>query len=116
MPQLRRSIVNTDQAPQPIGAYSQAVRVRAGELVFVAGQVALDASGNLVGEGDVGAQTRQVYGNIGAILVDMGASFGNVVEFTTYLVGRESLQSFLQARAELSPVYSRPRTTRQTRC
>ena len=107
MTELQRIIVNTDEAPQPIGAYSQAIRVRAGELVFVAGQVALDTNGNLVGDGDVAAQTRQVFENIGRILVSVGASFGNVVEFTTYLVGRDSVRPFMQARTEVFPTMFR---------
>ena len=103
MEQLRRAVVNTADAPQPIGAYSQGIRVRADELLFVAGQVALDASGNLVGRGDVAAQTRQTFENIGHVLAGAGASFSNVVEFTTYLVGGGSVQRFIEARTELFP-------------
>ena len=102
MPDLHRSIVNTRQAPQPIGAYSQAVRVKAGELVFLAGQVGIDADGNLAG-GDVASQTRQVFANLGGVLEAVGASFSNVVEFTTYLVGEESIQPFIQTRTEVFP-------------
>ena len=100
---VQRSVVNTSDAPQPIGAYSQAIRTRAGELLFVAGQVALDADGRLVGEGDVAAQTRQVFDNIGSVLAGAGASFTDVVEFTTYLVGRATIQPFLAARSEVFP-------------
>ena len=103
MATLQRTIVQTPQAPQPIGAYSQAVRVKAGELVYIAGQVAVDVSGHLVGSGDAQAQTRQVFENLGRILASLGASFSNVIEFTTYVVGRESVQSFIAARTELFP-------------
>ena len=103
MAALQRTVVNTPQAPQPIGAYSQAIRIKAGELVFVAGQVGLDADGDMVGRGDVAAQTRQVFHNIGQILASVGASFGNVVEFTTYVVGRESVQGFIEARTDIFP-------------
>ena len=103
MEQVHRVVANTAEAPQPIGAYSQAVRARPGELVFVAGQVALDPAGNLVGQADVGAQTRQTFDNIGRILAGVGASFGNVVEFTTYLVGTDSIEPFIRARLELFP-------------
>lgn len=103
MNQFQRTIINSSEAPQPLGAYSQGVRVKAGELLFVAGQVALDAAGNLVGEGDVAIQTRQVFHNIGQVLGRTGANFRNVVEFTTYVVGRDSIQPFLNARAELFP-------------
>lgn len=103
MTQLQRTVINASTAPQPIGAYSQAVRVKAGELLYIAGQVALDASGELVGRGDAAAQARQVFYNIGQILDRSGATFRNVVEFTTYLVGRDSIQSFISARTELFP-------------
>ena len=100
MRELNRSVVNTDRAPQPIGMYSQAIRVRPGELVFVAGQVGIDAEGGLAG-GDVAAQTRAVFENIGHVLEGAGASFANVVEFTTYLVGTDSIQPFIEARTEV---------------
>ena len=100
---MERAVVNTAGAPQPLGAYSQGMRAQGGELLYVAGQVGLDAAGNLAGDGSVAAQTRQTFANIGAILAAAGASFGNVVEFTTYLVGRETVQPFMAARAELFP-------------
>lgn len=100
---LERNIVNTIEAPQPLGAYSQAIKVQATELVYVAGQVAVDNAGNLVGAGNVADQTRQVFHNIGQVLKAVGANFSNVVEFTTYLVGRDSIQPFIAARSELFP-------------
>ena len=99
----QRQVVNTDTAPQPLGAYSQAIRVRAGELLYVAGQVGIDANGNLAGDGSIAAQTRQTYENLGHILNAAGASFSDVVEFTTYLVGRDTVQPFMEARAALFP-------------
>ena len=100
MAELERTIINVGQ---PIGAYSHAVRVKAGELVYLAGQVAVDAERNLVGKDDVAAQTRQVYENLGKVLASFGASFSNVLEFTTYLVGRESFDPYAQARSEIFP-------------
>lgn len=69
--------------PGPFSHYTDAVR--AGNLLFVSGCVALDADGNLVGEGDVVAQARQVFSNIGLCLSAAGASFADVVKVTTYL-------------------------------
>ena len=103
MTALQRAAVKTAEAPQPVGLYSQAMRVQARELMFIAGQIALDTEGKLVGKGNAGAQTRQIYKNIGAILQSVGASFSNVVEFTTYVVGKEALQAFMQARTEIFP-------------
>ena len=103
MAQANRVALNPNGAPRPLGAYSQAVKVSPGSLIYVAGQVGVDLQGNLVGKGDVAAQTRQVFQNIGAILNGVGASFSNVVEFTTYLVGRESIQPFIAARTQIFP-------------
>ena len=101
--ELSRAIVNTDKAPQPIGAYSQAIRTAPGELLFIAGQVAVNLDGNPVGVGDLTAQTRQVFENLGGILESVGATFSNVVEFTTYVVGRDSVQGFIAGRTEVYP-------------
>ena len=103
MADLQRVIVNTKDAPQPIGAYSQAIRVRPGELMYMAGQVSVDRDGNIVGVGDVGAQVRQIFENLGNILASVGASFSNVVEFTTFIVGHESLDPYREARAAVYP-------------
>ena len=103
MPGTERQVVNTNMAPQPLGAYSQAIRVKAGELLYIAGQVGVDKDGNLAGDGRMAAQTRQTYENLGAILESVGASFSDVVEFTTYLVGRNSVQPFMAARSDIFP-------------
>jgi len=77
-----RSIA-TDGAPKAIGPYSQAVA--AGELIFCAGQVALDpASGESVA-GDVRAQTERVLENLGAVLAAAGSDLRHVVKTTVYL-------------------------------
>jgi enamine deaminase RidA (YjgF/YER057c/UK114 family) len=83
--------------------YAHAVSVQAGTFLYLNGQVGTDADGNLVGAGDVPAQTRQAFHNIGLLLAAAGASFDHVVDFTTYLVGREALQPFLETRAEIFP-------------
>jgi 2-iminobutanoate/2-iminopropanoate deaminase len=61
---------------------------RAGEFVFVAGQIAKDEAGNWLGLGDAGAQARQVYINIGRCLVSAGATPQDVVKINTILVDR----------------------------
>lgn len=101
MADVQRQTVNPPGAPRPIAPYSLAVRVKCDELAFIAGQVAVDAEGNLVGEGDVGAQTRQVFSNLGAILKGLGGGFSSVLELTIYLVGRESVQPYIEARGAI---------------
>ena len=103
MPDLERTILNPSTMARLLGPYSHSVRVSPGKLLFIAGQVAVDKNGNAVGLGDVKAQTQQVFQNLAAILSEAGASFSNVVEFTTYLVGRDAVQPFVEARNEIFP-------------
>jgi 2-iminobutanoate/2-iminopropanoate deaminase len=78
-----RTPVSTPQAPAAIGPYSQAIR--AGEFLFVSGQIPLNPSnGELVG-GSIADQTHRVFANLGAILAASGASFDHVVKTTVYL-------------------------------
>ncbi len=78
-----KEIITTEHAPAAIGPYSQAIRV--GEMVYTAGQIALDpATGQLVGE-DVAAQTRQVLHNLQAVLTAAGSSLEQVVKTTVFL-------------------------------
>ncbi|ACY18023.1 RidA family protein [Haliangium ochraceum] len=79
-----RTVIRTDKAPSAIGPYSQAVR--AGNLLFCSGQVALDpATGEMVAPDDVGAQTRRALDNLGAVLEAGGASFASIVKTTIFL-------------------------------
>lgn len=77
-------MVKTEKAPAAIGAYSQAVKV--GGMVFCSGQIALDPeSGQMVGQGDVAAEARQVMANLMAVLESAGASAAQVVKATIFL-------------------------------
>ena len=87
----------------PPGKYSHAARAE-GPLIVIAGQVALDIDGELVGENDVAVQTRQVFQNMQAVLAGSGSSYANVVEFTYYIVGRENVPGFMDARTTIFDV------------
>jgi 2-iminobutanoate/2-iminopropanoate deaminase len=78
-----RDAVATERAPGAIGPYSQAIR--AGGLLFVSGQVALDPDTGRIVEGDIAAQTERVMQNLEAILSAAGASLQSVVRTTVYL-------------------------------
>lgn len=100
-----RTAVNPAGLMKFASPVSQAMRAKADEYLFVAGQVALDENGNVVGAGDVRAQVRKTFQNIETVLQSVGASFDNVVDFTTYLVGRDALPPFMQTRTELFQGY-----------
>jgi 2-iminobutanoate/2-iminopropanoate deaminase len=96
---MSRKVIQTPQAPAPVGPYNQAIR--AGSLVFCSGQVALDpATGTVVGGGDVAQEAEQVMKNLEAVLSAAGASFKDVVKTTVFLT---DMQDF----ATVNAVYAR---------
>jgi len=99
---MRATRSNPDTVAAPVGTYSQAVRVETGDAVWihVSGQIAIDLEGNLVGPGDLRAQTRQVFENLGAILEAHGATFADVVKIGTYLTTLDDLAGMREVRSE----------------
>ncbi|WP_328603555.1 RidA family protein [Amycolatopsis sp. NBC_00345] len=79
------TLVNPKGLPE-VGIYRQVSVATGSKLVFIAGQIARDADGGKVGEGDFAAQVEQCYLNIGTALAEVGATFDNVVKLTVYLV------------------------------
>jgi reactive intermediate/imine deaminase len=82
----------------PSPGYSQAVSVGNGRLIYVAGQVALDPSGKLVGPGDFRAQAEQTFENLKATLAASGATFQNVVKLNSYFVDIKHVPVFREVR------------------
>ena len=98
---MNRSVINTAQAPQALGPYSQAIATDS--LVFLAGQLPLDpATGNLV-EGDVGEMTRQILRNLSAVLEAAGSSLDKVVKTTVFLSDLNDFATMNTAYAEFFP-------------
>ncbi|GAA3469180.1 RidA family protein [Nonomuraea roseola] len=79
------TLVNPKGLPQP-EVYRQLSIATGSRLVFLAGQVARDADGRKVGEGDLAAQVEQAYLNIGTALAEVGGSFDDVAKLTVYVV------------------------------
>jgi 2-iminobutanoate/2-iminopropanoate deaminase len=83
---MKRTIVQTEGAPAPLGLYSQGVLVDGGRTLYVAGQLPIDPkTANLVGDGDIRVQTERVLDNIGAILQEAGMGFDEVVKVGIFL-------------------------------
>jgi 2-iminobutanoate/2-iminopropanoate deaminase len=86
-----KKVINTTNAPAPIGPYSQAIS--AGNFVFVSGQVAINPStGELILD-DIKTETKQVMENIKSILIEAGIDFNNIVKTSIFL---KDMQSFSQ--------------------
>ncbi|MGZ4000637.1 MAG: RidA family protein [Mucilaginibacter sp.] len=86
-----KKIIKTNNAPAPIGPYNQAVE--AGGFVFVSGQIPLDAVTGEIVTGDIKAETKKVMDNIGAILIEAGLNFGNIVKTSIFLTDMQSFGS-----------------------
>jgi enamine deaminase RidA (YjgF/YER057c/UK114 family) len=78
-------LINPNGLPKP-EVYRQLSIATGSKLVFLAGQVARDADGRPVGEGDLAAQVEQAYLNIGTALAEVGGSFDDVAKLTVYIV------------------------------
>ena len=90
--------LNPPALSKPTG-YTHIVEVQRGRTVYIAGQVAFDASGALVGKGDFKAQARQVMENLKAALAAANATFDNVVKVTTYVTDMSQIQALREIRA-----------------
>jgi enamine deaminase RidA (YjgF/YER057c/UK114 family) len=101
MPEIK--IVNPEVLGKPMGQYSQLTRVKASEFLFIAGQLAGDKDGNIVGVDDFNAQCQQVFANIEAALRSQDAGWANVVQFTTYLVHSQDIPKFMAYRLREFP-------------
>ena len=91
--------LNPDSLGKAPAQYSHITRVKASEFLFIAGQVARDKAGNLVGSDDFESQCAQVFINIEAALKAAGAGWKNVVQFTTYIVRSQDIPKLRNFRA-----------------
>jgi enamine deaminase RidA (YjgF/YER057c/UK114 family) len=97
VPPMHLQFLTPETLNRPAG-YSQVVKALGGQTIYLSGQVALDASGALVGRGDFRAQTQQVFENIKVALAAAGADFSHVVKLTIFVVDRSELPAFREVR------------------
>ena len=104
-----KQAVSSPDAPKAIGPYSPAVRT--GQLLFVSGQVPIDpATGQMI-DGDIAAQTRRVFENIGALLTAGGRSFADVARTTVFLA---DMNDFAAMNEVYGQYFSEPYPARAT--
>ena len=94
----------------PLG-YSHIVEVRSGRTFYIAGQLALDQNGKLVGPGDFRAQVKQVFENLKIRLEEVGAAFKDVVKLNYYLTDASDLQALRETRDSYVNTESPPAST-----
>jgi 2-iminobutanoate/2-iminopropanoate deaminase len=86
-----KTIINTNNAPAPIGPYNQAVVT--GNIIFVSGQIPMDAATGEIISSDIKAETKKVMENIEAILTEAGSDFDQIIKTSIFLT---NMQSFAQ--------------------
>ena len=112
MPRKTLTPEQLDFQPRPTYPYSPGAR--GGNLIYTAGQVAWGIDGNIVGIGDIEAQTRQTLSNVGAVLREGGATWDDVLKCNVYLKDMQDFQKMNAVFAEIFPENPPARTTVQT--
>ncbi|UNK50925.1 RidA family protein [Lysobacter sp. S4-A87] len=106
---MSRLIIHTDKAPAAIGPYSQAVR--AGDTVYLSGQIPLDPGTGLLVEGDISTQARRAFENLKAVCEAGGGSLSDIVRLGLYLT---DLGNFAAVNAVMSEFFKAPYPARST--
>jgi reactive intermediate/imine deaminase len=106
---MSRHSIHTDRAPQAIGTYSQAVR--AGDTVYLSGQVPFDPATMQLVTGDIEVQTRRVFENLKAVAEAAGGSLGQAVKLTIFLT---DLASFAKVNEVMATYFAKPYPARST--
>ena len=98
---MARKTIQPKTLNDPRPRYSQGILTEGGKLLFVAGQTASDQSGNVVGKGNIKAQTKQVFANLKAVLEEAGGTLDDLVLTTTYIVDRQYREGYNEVRGEI---------------
>lgn len=106
---MKKTMIQSEHAPSPIGCYSQAVQL--GNLVFLSGQIAIDPKTNEMVTDSFAAEMRQVFSNLEAVISEAGASFAQVAKFTIYLT---DLSCFPLVNEYMQEILSAPFPARVT--
>ncbi|HEY3304120.1 MAG TPA: RidA family protein [Candidatus Binatia bacterium] len=97
---MATKVIQPKSLSDPRPRYSQGILAEGGRLLFVAGQTASDKDGNVVGKGDIEAQTQQVFKNLRAVLEEAGGSLDNLVMTTTYITDRKYREGYNKVRMQ----------------
>lgn len=110
MPEASKKFINPATLPKPMG-YTQLVEARGGRTVYLSGQIALDASGQIVGVADFETQARQTFRNIQSGLESVGLDFSHVVKINLYVLDVANLQTLRRVRDEFVNLEHPPAST-----
>jgi 2-iminobutanoate/2-iminopropanoate deaminase len=88
---------------KPVANYKLATRMEGGHLLYIAGQVARDAEGNVLGPGDIRTQARQVFENLRQVLQAAGGDLADLLKITTYITRIEDFPAVAEIRSSIFP-------------
>jgi reactive intermediate/imine deaminase len=91
--------ITTPEA-KPVAHYKMATRMEGGRLLYIAGQVARDAEGNVLAPGDIRTQARQVFQNVQRVLQAAGGDFADLLKVTTYITRIEDFPAVAEVRSQ----------------
>jgi len=94
------SRITPEGVAAPAGPWSPGVKAAPGEILFIAGCVALDADGNVVGRGDIAAQTHQTMKNFQAVVHAAGMEMSDVAKITNYLIDVRDYAAMAEVRVQ----------------
>lgn len=97
---MKKEIITSEKLRKPHGVYSNAVKVKADNLLFIKGMTARDKEGNIVGEGDIKVQTRQIFENMKIILEAAGGTLDNIVKMTLFVTDINQFKEIHEVRSE----------------
>ena len=95
---MATKVIQPKSLSDPRPRYSQGILADGGKLLFIAGQTASDKDGNVVGKGDIEAQTEQVFKNLRAVLEEAGGTLDSLVMTTTYITDRKYREGYNRVR------------------
>ncbi len=98
-------IYSPPELAKPVGPYNHVAVVSNAKLVFIAGQVAVDKSGKLIGDGDFEKQCVQVFSNLEAALKSAGATWGNIVQSMTFITRVQDIKALYDYRLREFPKF-----------
>lgn len=108
---MPRVMLDTPDIPKAPSRAAPGIKVSAGSLILVSGQVAWDAKGTVVGKGDIVAQARQAFENLKKIYAQAGATLQDIIKLNIYLTDLAHRQSVLKVRSEYLGTHNPPSTT-----
>jgi 2-iminobutanoate/2-iminopropanoate deaminase len=96
---MKKEIIIPEGLSQPLGIYSEAVKVKGNDLLFISGITARDETGAIVGKGNMKKQTEQVLENMKRILDSVGATFDSIVKVTVFVTDLSHFKEIHEVRA-----------------